>query len=398
MAAGARSWANTGQTMQTIEALKSRFREIYRQEPVVFRAPGRVNLIGEHTDYNDGFVFPAAIDLFTWVVIAPRVDARVRVRSEDLNEEAEFELGAESQGTKARWSQYVFGVALMLQRDGQRLKGANLLIRGEVPIGAGVSSSAALEVAAGFALVANSGARIGGRRLAQLCRKAENEIVGMRCGIMDQLASACCAADHALLLDCRSLEYRNLPLPAGVRLVICNTMVKRELAGSAYNTRRTECEEGARLLAERFPQVRALRDATMEQLEACRAVMPENVYRRCRHVITENGRVLRAADALEQNRLDDLSRAMAESHRSLRDDYEVSCAELDLLVDLARRQQGVHGARMTGAGFGGCTINLVDADRVDAFRGHVSAGYEQQTGIKPDIYICHAADGVKRAE
>lgn len=384
--------------MQTTEALKSRFREIYRQEPAVYRAPGRVNLIGEHTDYNDGFVFPAAIDLFTWVAIAPREDARVRVRSEDVNEESEFELGPHSQGTSARWSQYVFGVALMLQRDGQRLKGANLLIRGEVPIGAGVSSSAALEVAAGFALVANSGAQMERRELARLCQKAENEIVGMRCGIMDQLASACCAADHALLLDCRSLEYRNLPLPGGVQLVICHTMVKRELAGSAYNTRRAECEEGVRLLAERFPQVRALRDATMEQLEACRAVMPENVYRRCHHVITENGRVLRAADALEQNRLDDLSRAMAESHRSLRDDYEVSCAELDLLVDLAKRQQGVHGARMTGAGFGGCTINLVDADKVDAFRNHVSAGYQQQTGIRPDIYICHAADGVKRAE
>ena len=398
MAASTRPWANAGQTMQTIEALKSRFREIYGHDPAIYRAPGRVNLIGEHTDYNDGFVFPSAIDLFIWVAVMPREDERVRVRSEDLNEEAEFALGPGSQGTQARWSQYIFGVAAMLQRDGHRLKGANLLVRGEVPIGAGVSSSAALEVAAGFALLANSGTSMEGRRLAQLSQKAENEIVGTRCGIMDQLASACCIADHALLLDCRSLEFRNLPLPPGIRLVICNTMVKRELATSAYNTRRAECEEGVRILAERFPHVRALRDAAIEQLEACRAVLPENVYRRCRHVITENARVLRAADALQQNRLDDLSQAMAESHRSLRDDFEVSCAELDLLVDLAKRQQGVHGARMTGAGFGGCTISLVDADKVDAFREHVSAGYLQQTGVAPDIYICHAADGAKRAD
>ncbi len=384
--------------MQTFEQLKSRFREVYGQDAVVYRAPGRVNLIGEHTDYNNGFVFPAAIDLFTWVAIAPRDDARIRVRSEDFDETVEFEIGVLPGSTDPAWSRYVSGVALILLRDGQRLTGANLLIRGEVPIGAGVSSSAALEVAVGFALLANSGVTMEGRKLARLCQKAENEIVGAHCGIMDQLASACCAADRALLLDCRSLEYRMLPVPAGVRLVICNTMVKRELTGSAYNTRRAECEEGARILAQRFPAVRALRDANIEQLDECRAAMPENVFRRCRHVITEDARVLQAAEALEGNRLDDLRRSMAESHRSLREDYQVSCAELDLLVELANRERGVHGARMTGAGFGGCTINLVDADCVDDFREHVSAGYAQRTRIKPDIYVCHAADGVKRAE
>jgi galactokinase len=398
MAASARSSVNLGQTMQSVEALKSRFREIYGREPAVYRAPGRVNLIGEHTDYNDGLVLPAAIDLFTWVALAPRSDAHVRLRSEDLNEAAEFELGPDSQETTARWSRYVFGVALMLERDGQRLKGADLLIHGEVPMGAGVSSSAALEVAAGFALLANSGVAIEGRRLARLCQKAENEIVGTRCGIMDQLASACCIADHALLLDCRSLDFRNLPLPAGMRLVISNTMAKRELAATAYNTRRAECEEGVRILAQRFPHVRALRDVTLEQLGSCRSAMPENVFKRCRHVITEDERVLQAADALERNRLDDLQSAMAESHRSLRDDYEVSCAELDLLVDLANREHGVHGARMTGAGFGGCTISLVEADAVDAFRDRVSAEYERRTGIRPDIYCCRAADGAKSAD
>lgn len=382
---------------QALEQLKSRFRELYGQEPAIYRAPGRVNLIGEHTDYNDGFVFPAAIDLFAWVAIAPRADKRIRVESENFRDAAEFPLDAPPQAAKSGWSRYIFAVAFVLQQGGHPLRGANLLVRGDVPIGAGVSSSAALEVATGLAFLANSGIAMDGRSLARLCQKAENEIVGARVGIMDQLASACGVADHALLLDCRSLEFRALPLPAGIRLVICNTMVKRELAASAYNTRRAECEEGVRILARRFPEVRALRDATLDQLQICREVVPENVFKRCRHVITEDARVMQAADALEQNRLDDLSRAMAESHRSLREDYEVSCAELDLMVELANQSPGVRGARMTGAGFGGCTINLVEHDAVDLFRERVSAEYARQTGIQPDIYVCHAADGAKRA-
>ncbi|HTS11159.1 MAG TPA: galactokinase [Candidatus Limnocylindrales bacterium] len=384
--------------MKTIEELKARFREVYGGEPAVYRAPGRVNLIGEHTDYNDGFVFPAAIDLFTWVAIAPRSDRRLELRSENFTEAASLDLDAAPPKPTRAWSSYVVGVALALEGAGHRLRGANVLIRGEVPIGAGVSSSAALEVASGFALLANSGLEIEGRQLARLCQAAENDFVGTRCGIMDQLASSCCVKDRALLLDCRSLEFCNLPLPNDVRLVVCNSMVKRELAGSAYNTRRAECEEGVRVLAQRFPQVKALRDATMAQLDACRASVAYNVYRRCRHVITEDERVLRAADALEHNRLDDLRQAMAESHRSLRDDYEVSCAELDLLVELANQVRGVQGARMTGAGFGGCTINLVHSNAIDEFRKRVPAEYEQRTGLKPDIYVCSAADGVRRAE
>lgn len=398
MAAGAHSSMSVHEPIQMVEDLKCRFRQLYREEPAIYRAPGRVNLIGEHTDYNDGFVFPAAIDLFTWVAIGRRNDNRIRVHSDNFNETIEFELAGANARELPRWGRYVFGVALMLEREGQRLHGANLLIRGEVPIGAGVSSSAAVEVATGFALLANSNSAMDGRKLARICQKAENEVVGARTGIMDQLASACCVAGRALLLDCRSLECRTLPLPPGIRLVICNTMVKRELASSAYNTRRAECEEGVHILAQRYPRVSALRDARMEQLESCRAAMTDNVFRRCRHVITEDQRVLQAADALEHDRLPDLAKAMAESHRSLRDDYEVSCAELDLLVDLANRESGVHGARMTGAGFGGCTINLVESGCVEAFRDHVSAGYAQRTGIKPDIYVCDAADGVKRVE
>jgi galactokinase len=383
--------------MSDTEQLKSRFRETYGQDAEVYRAPGRVNLIGEHTDYNEGFVFPAAIDMFTWVAIAPRDDFQVRVASENLHQAAEFGLTAESRAPNREWHSYVSGVALVLHQNGYRLKGANILICSNVPVGSGLSSSAALEVAVGFALLANSGLSIDRERLARLCQRAENEFVGMRCGIMDQLASACCRRGNALLLDCRSLGYRMFHLPPNLRLVICNTMVKRELAASAYNERRAECEEGVRILARRFPEVRALRDATMEQLEACRAELTPVVFKRCRHVITEDERVTQAADALEHNRIDDLRSAMAESHRSLRDDYEVSCSELDLLVELASRIPGVAGARMTGAGFGGCTINLVEATAVEHFRSEIAAEYQQRTKLNPDIYVCTAADGVRLA-
>jgi len=384
--------------MARSEELRSKFREVHGDEAAVYRAPGRVNLIGEHTDYNDGFVFPAAIDLFAWIAIAPRRDRRIHLHSENFGQTAKFDLDAGPRAASREWSSYVFGVALVLEQRGYRLRGANLLVCGDVPIGAGVSSSAALEVAAGFALLANSGIGIDGTKLALCCQKAENEFVGTRCGIMDQLAAACCVRDRALLLDCRSLEFHTVPLPAGVRLVICNSMVKRELAVSAYNTRRAECEEGVRLIAERFPGVRALRDVTMEQLESCEGSLPENVYKRCRHVVSEDARVILAADALEHNRLGDLRSLMAESHRSLRYDYEVSCAELDLLVELASEAEGVHGARMTGAGFGGCTINLVDSEAVAEFQRRISTGYERRTGLKPDIYVCDAADGVQQAE
>jgi len=383
--------------MPISEQLKLRFREIHGQDAEVYRAPGRVNLIGEHTDYNEGFVFPAAIDMFTWVAIAPRDDRQISVCSENLQKAAEFKLSAESRSPSRDWSSYVSGVATVLEQNGYRLKGANILIRSEVPIGSGLSSSAALEVAVAFALLANSGLAIDRERLARLCQKAENDFVGMRCGIMDQLASACCRRGNAMLLDCRSLGYRMFHLPPNLRLVICNSMVKRELAASAYNERRAECEEGLRILARRFPEVRALRDATMAQLEACRTELTPVVFKRCRHVITEDQRVTQAADALEHNRMDDLRRAMTESHTSLRGDYEVSCSELDLLVELANRVPGVVGARMTGAGFGGCTINLVEAGSVDRFRTEIPAEYQRRTKLNPDIYVCTAADGVRLA-
>lgn len=361
----------------------------------VFRAPGRVNLIGEHTDYNDGFVMPTAIDLATWISAVPRVDRKVRAFSENFAEEIEFDLDQPNPRAKGHWSDYVRGVAVMLEQAGYKLSGATLRIRGEVPLGSGLSSSAAIEVAAGYALMKNSGFHIDRNELAKLCQRAENEFVGMRCGIMDQFVSCCGEAGKALLLDCRSLEFKLLPLPEEARVVICNTMVKHDLATSEYNTRRTQCEAGVRHFARARSNVRALRDVTLTDLELYGSDLPSTLYRRCRHVITENARVLTAAGALEQGDLERFGHLMDESHRSLRDDYEVSCRELDLMVDLAGRVKGVYGARMTGGGFGGCTVNLVMAENVDELRRVVSEGYLAKTGLTPAIYVCSAVQGAE---
>lgn len=363
--------------------------------PRTFRAPGRVNLIGEHTDYNDGFVMPAAIDLSVFVRVWPREDRKLDIHSENFNDTIEFDLDDPNPEPRGHWSDYVVGVPVMLEQAGHRLHGAHLQIRGEVPVGSGLSSSAAVEVATACALTANSDLSIDKRELALLCQKAENEFVGARVGIMDQFTSLFGQARRALLLDCRSLEFRLLPLPDTVKLVICNTMVKHALASSAYNERRAQCEAGVRHLAQFLPNVQALRDVTIEQLEQFGSDLDEVVYHRCRHVITENARVLAAADALEQHDLRAFGELMAQSHRSLRDDYEVSSAELDLMVDLARRVEGVYGARMTGGGFGGSTVNLVDADRVEQFKQSVPQAYEQVTGLEPEIYVCEPSDGAE---
>jgi galactokinase len=362
----------------------------------VFRAPGRVNLIGEHTDYNDGFVMPAAIDFSTWVAISPRNDRRIVVRSENFSETSELDLDDRPARGRVHWSDYPFGVAVKLEQAGKRLRGANMLVRGDVPIGAGLSSSAAIEVATGYALLDNSDVAIDRLELAKLCQRAENEFVGMRCGLMDQFISCFGQKGHALMLDCRSLEYKLLPLPENVKLVVCNTMVKHELASSEYNARRAECEEGVRLLAQELPEVRSLRDVTMSTLERFRHKLSEVIYKRCHHVVSENSRVVEAAAELEQGNLYAFGELMRGSHRSLRDDYEVSCEELDLMTDLANQANGVYGARMTGGGFGGCTVNLVQARKVDSFNETVVKGYADVTGREPEVYVCSPAPGAER--
>jgi galactokinase len=360
-----------------------------------FRAPGRVNLIGEHTDYNDGFVMPAAIGFSTYVSITPRNDRKLLVFSQNFSEEVEFDLDERSPDPLAHWSDYVRGVAVTLQRSGYEVSGATLQVRGEVPIGSGLSSSAAIEVASAKALLSVSQAEVDPVTLAKLCQLAENEFVGMRCGIMDQFVSCMGQASKALLLDCRSLEYKFVPITEGLRLVICNTMVKHELADSEYNLRRKECAAGVEMLRKKIDGVSALRDVSESELQRHKNDLPELIYRRCRHVVTEDARVLAAASALGQNDFVAVGELMNESHNSLRDDFEVSCAELDLMVHLAGTVDGVFGSRMTGGGFGGCTVNLVKAEAIEALKSVVSKGYVEATGIKPQIYVCQAVNGAE---
>ncbi len=379
---------------QTAE-LREKFQRRYGSAARIYRAPGRINLIGEHTDYNDGFVLPAAINLHTWVAIAPRQDGALVVYSENFDQTAEVLLDDPGIAPNRSWRDYVVGVAVMLKQAGYDLPGANVLIRGELPIGSGLSSSASIEVATGLALLGLANSSMSRLELAQLCQRAENEFVGMRCGIMDQFVACHGVAGHAILLDCRSLDYSVLPLDPEISLVACNTMVKHELATGEYNKRRAECEEGVRLLSRVLPGVKALRDVSLAELERYADRIPEVVYRRCRHITSENERVVRAAERLNAHDLAGFGSLMAESHRSLRDDFEVSCVELDLMVELAGKAEGVLGARMTGGGFGGCTVNLVRSNCVGQFSSSIARGYKQATGIDPEIYVLQAGQGVE---
>lgn len=374
--------------------LREKFRARYGSNSRMYRAPGRVNLIGEHTDYNDGFVMPAAIDYHVWVAIAPRNDRKLIIHSEDFGEDVEFDLDQAYPKARGHWSDYIRGVAAMLEFAGNRLTGADLLVQGNVPIGAGLSSSAAIGVASGLALSRNSDLKLDSVQLAQTCRRAENEFVGARVGIMDPFISCCGQSGQALILDCRSLQFELLPIPRGVSLVICNTMVKHALAAGQYNIRRRECEEAVQLLSE-VMQVQSLREVKMEDLETCRRILPPAIYRRCQHVVSENARVLAAAEFLQRADLSGTGKCMAESHLSLRDDYEVSCSELDLMVQLANQLDGVYGARMTGGGFGGCTINLVAESHVPAFRRNIAERYERATGLTPQTIVSSAAGGAR---
>jgi len=386
--------------------LGQKFLHRFGETPRIYQAPARVNLIGEHTDYNDGFVMPAAIGFSTEVAIAPRSDRKLVVHSENYSEQIELHLDHLPTTRAGHWSDYAIGVAIMLERSGKKLSGANMVIDGDVPQGSGLSSSASLEVAVGYALLDlahSADARrdidrpsVDRTQLALLCQQAENEFVGARCGIMDQFVISHGQCGDALLLDCRSLEFRRLPLPQGTALAICNTMVKHSIAKGEYNQRRAECEAGVRALSKYLPQARALRDVTAEDLGKYGHELPDVVFRRCRHVVSENARVLQAAAALDRVDLPAFGKLMRESHRSLRDDFEVSSAELDIMVELTEKAEGVYGTRMTGGGFGGCTITLVKDESVKAFQRIIHQGFERATGRKPEIYICTAADGVGR--
>ena len=377
--------------------LQAKFTERFGGTSRLYRAPGRVNLIGEHTDYNEGYVMPVAIDLSCWVAIGPRDDRKLAIYSENLDESVERNLANPSLDPSQTWSDYPIGVAAILQQAGYSLQGANLYIRSEVPLGAGLSSSAALEVSVGYALPRVSGYDIEPLQLALLCQRAENEFVGARCGIMDQFTACHGQTGKALMLDCRSLAYRPLVLPKSVALVVCNTKVKHELASSEYNLRRAECEEAVRLLAEALPHVRALRDLNRRELEQHRSRLTPILYKRAHHVVTENERVNSAATALEQGDIGAFGELMRASHRSLRDDYQVSCPELETMVEIADGQRGNYGSRLTGGGFGGCTINLVDLEHVAEFQRRVAEAYYSATGLCTDIYLLQASQGAGSA-
>jgi len=382
--------------LKTPQQILDAFQALFGSAASVYRAPGRVNLIGEHTDYNDGFVLPAAIEFYCWAATAPRRDGKLVIHSENFNETVEVGLDSLSPLGNRHWANYPLGVAWALRQAGKPLAGANIYIAGDVPLGAGLSSSAAVEVATGFALLGQSGLAVDRSELAQLCQKAENEFVGARVGIMDQFVSCFGRASHALLLDCRSLKHEFVKIPADLQLVICNTMVKHELASGEYNARRAECEEGVRILREAFPEIRALRDVALSQLEDQGRNLSPKVFARCRHVVTENARVQSVVEAFHRGDSKALGPLMRDSHRSLRDDYEVSCKELDLIVEIAAAQPGLNGARMTGGGFGGCTINLVESAAVSNFRRNVAAAYSSKTGLTPEIFVSPACDGAQQ--
>jgi galactokinase len=369
------------------------FQAVFGQQPAIFSAPGRVNLIGEHTDYNDGLVMPCAIDFWTRVAIAPRHDGNIHIRSLEFPQSFEFDANRLPPRRLEAWPDYVLGTAIMMKQAGCPIRGANLLIAGEIPMGAGLSSSAALEVASALALSSLGGVRPPFGELARLCQQAENQFVGARVGIMDQFAACFGKGGCALLLDCRSLAFQLITLPKDIRLIVCNTMVKHEHASGEYNRRRSECEAGVKILSEWYPEVRTLRDVSRQQLESHSKEIPTDIYNRCWHVVEEIERVRDGGRWLAEGNLGRFGEAMRESHRSLRELYQVSCRELDLMVGLAEDLPGYYGGRMTGGGFGGSTINLVAVEHSEAFASQISERYSKATGIQPDIYICSAADG-----
>jgi galactokinase len=368
----------------------------FNAEPAIFVAPGRVNLIGEHTDYAEGFVMPVAIDFATLAAISPRSDGKIALYSENYGQERYFEAAALPAKASQHWTDYPLGVIAILTGEGHKIPGFSLSLWGDVPLGSGLSSSAALEVVTALAVLSLIGVSYPGPVLARLCQRAENEFVGASCGIMDQFISANGKKDHALLLDCRDLSFKLAPIPSHVALVIANTMVKHSVAGGDYPTRRAESEAACAVIASHRPGVPFLRDATLEDLDKWGSEMAPKSLMRARHVISENLRTVAAADALLKGDLAELGRLMGEAHTSYSKDFEGSCVEADAMVALAQDLPGLIGARLTGGGFGGCTINVVEQSQAAAFAEALGGRYAAQFGIVPQIHICHASGGAHK--
>lgn len=374
--------------------VSQRFRELFGRHPeVVVRSPGRVNLIGEHTDYNAGWVLPAAIDLGTDIATATRGDRVLRVVAQHFDTQDVFSLDALDPLSGAAWTRYVRGMVSLLSLLGADPVGADILITGDLPLGAGLSSSASLEMGVGVALCTLAGVEPDRVELARLGQLVENEIVGVRSGIMDQLAVACGRSGHALRVDCRDLETAHVPFPKDLRLLVLDSAVPRALAGTDYNLRRKECDMAVETIRTIEPSVGSLRDVTIGQLESFERRMPEVTFRRARHVVTENHRVSEVVDALVEGDLDTLGRLFSESHESLRDDFEVSCEQIEQLVTLAASTNGVRAARLTGAGFGGCVVGLVDAAQAARAAASIVSSYQEISGLPGRAYVCDPADG-----
>ena len=380
-----------------VDRATARFAERFGDDPAptVAVAPGRVNLIGEHTDYNDGFVLPMAIGRAAVVVFRPRSDRKLRLHAVAFDETKELALDSLAAPGGDEWYSYVAGVAWAFASEGLAAPGLDAVVDGDVPLGAGLSSSAALEMATARALCAAGGPEWDPVRMAKLGQKAENQYVGMNCGIMDQFASAVAQAGHALLLDCRSLETRPVPVPEEAAVVVMDTGARRSLAGSAYNDRRAACERVVAHLQKLDPAVRALRDVTLERLEEEGARLDPVDLKRARHVVPENARPVLMADALKRGDLGQAGQLMNESHFSLRDLYEVSCEELDRITEIAREQPSCFGARMTGAGFGGCAVALVEADATGPFCDTVLTAYTAEIDLPAALYPCRPMPGAR---
>lgn len=367
----------------------------------VFASPGRVNLIGEHTDYNGGFVFPAAISMRSLIVLRPREDDVIRLSATDLDVVVTADLHNLDQYRDLKWGNYQLGVAYELQQDGYELQGCDLLYDDTVPLGGGLSSSAAIQVATALALSTMADEKAGVSRkadmayLAKLSQRSEHNYVGVKCGIMDQFASAMGQANKAIFLNCKTLEYELVPVNLdGYKIVLMNTNKKRSLADSKYNERRGECEAGLAMLQKKLPEASCLGDISLEQFQACKDVIADPVVqKRVEHVISEDDRVLRSVDALKNNDLSAFGKLLVASHQSLRDLYEVTGIELDTLAEEAMKAEGCVGARMTGAGFGGCAVAIVREDAVDAFTRQVGKAYTEKIGYAPSFYISDIGDG-----
>ena len=374
--------------MSRVRDLQQRFQSFAGRDGQVAFAPGRINVIGEHTDYSAGFVLPASLALGTWTVAAPRDDRKVRVLSESQQGSEIFALDVAPGAARKHWSDYVAGVTWALRQAGCSLRGADLLIASDVPMGSGLSSSAALEVSVAYALLAVSNASLPPLEIARVCQRAENEFVGARCGIMDQFAATHGEPDRALMLDCADYSWQSAPLPTTHRWVVANTMVRHEIAHGEYNVRRAEAEEVVECMRRTLPHRARLADLSVAETDELLQGMPATLARRLRHIVGENRRVHDACAALGEGNITLLGQLLLASHESLRADYEVSCRELDMLVEIARSVPGVAGARMIGGGFGGCTLTLVEGRHVDDLLAELRRNYVQATGREPATYIC----------